>query len=209
MTTLMNERVGLGAGAGLGFALAAPAGRRVQQQLEQSVGEFISAGRSGVVASASAGAIGPGFDALVRLADDRGRGDDVTVRQQLARLYTMSKINTWNGLRAKEAAKSGKGPGPAASLGKLMVSHIVRQWRETSMAIVAGDGMLADADGPLDGGVARQLLFAPAPSIYGGSDQIQRNIISERVLGLPKDADNSRELPFRDLRVGTQTRTAS
>ena len=209
MTTLTNERVGLGAGAGLGFALSAPAGRRVKQQLEQSVGEFIEAGRGVSVASASAGALGPGFDALVRLADDRGRGGDASVRQQLARLYTLSKLNTWNGLRAKEAAKSGKGPGPAASLGKLMVSHIVRQWRETSMTIVQGEGMLADGDGPLNGGVARQLLFAPAPSIYGGSDQIQRNIISERVLGLPKDADASRELPFRDLKVGTQNRSAS
>jgi alkylation response protein AidB-like acyl-CoA dehydrogenase len=210
MTTLMNERVGLGAGAGLGFATSAPAGRRNRQQLEQSVGEFMSAGgAAGAVASASAGALGPGVPALVQLANDRERGNDPAVRQQLARLYTLSKLNTWNGLRAREAAKSGKGPGPAASLGKLMVSNIVRQWRETAMTIVEGDGMLAGGDGPLGGGVARQLLFAPAPSIYGGSDQIQRNIISERVLGLPRDHDVSREVPFRDLKVGTQSKPAS
>jgi hypothetical protein len=64
--------------------------------------------------------------------------------------------------------------------------------------------MLAGADGPLDGTIASQVLFTPAPSIYGGSDQIQRNIIGERVLGLPKDPDISRDVPFRDLRVGTQ-----
>jgi alkylation response protein AidB-like acyl-CoA dehydrogenase len=153
--------------------------------------------------------LGPGVPALVQLANDRERGNDPAVRQQLARLYTLSKLNTWNGLRAREAAKSGKGPGPAASLGKLMVSNIVRQWRETAMTIVEGDGMLAGGDGPLGGGVARQLLFAPAPSIYGGSDQIQRNIISERVLGLPRDHDVSREVPFRDLKVGTQSKPAS
>jgi alkylation response protein AidB-like acyl-CoA dehydrogenase len=207
MTTLMNERVGLGAGSALGFAISAPAGRRVQQQLEQSVGEFLaSSSSSGAVAAASAGAmVGRGMGSLLDLAKERGRGEDGNVRQQLARLYTLSQLNTWNGLRAKGEAKAGQGLGPAASLGKLMVSHVTRQWRETAMAIAAGDGMLAGDDGPLDGGVARQLLFAPAPSIYGGSDQVQRNIIGERVLGLPKDPDVSKGVAFRDLKVGTQS----
>jgi alkylation response protein AidB-like acyl-CoA dehydrogenase len=207
MTTLMNERVGLGAGSSLGFATSAPAGRRVQERLGQSVGEFIDSERGSVVAAASSGAmVGRGIDALVSFANDRSRGEDPAVRQQLARLYTLQKLNTWNGLRAKESAKSGSGLSPAASLGKLMVSHVTRQWRETAMSIAEGDGMLAGDDGPMDGGVARQLLFTPAPSIYGGSDQVQRNIIGERVLGLPKDPDVSRDVPFRDLRVGTQSK---
>jgi alkylation response protein AidB-like acyl-CoA dehydrogenase len=210
MTTLMNERVGLGAGSALGFPLSAPTGKRVQQQLEQSVGEFIASERGGAVAAASAGAmVGRGIDQLVDLAKQTGRGEDTHVRQQLARLYTLTKLNSWNGLRAKESAKSGAGLSPAASLGKLMVSHVTRQWRETAMTIAAGDSMLAGSDGPMDGGVARQALFAPAPSIYGGSDQVQRNIIGERVLGLPKDPDVSRDVPFRDLRVGTQNKSAS
>jgi len=210
MTTLMNERVGLGAGSSLNFAMSAPGGRRVQQQLEQSVGEYVASRRSTVVAAASAGAmVGRGIDTLVDLARSSERGEDAQVRQQLARLYTLTKLNTWNGLRATAAAKSGKGPGPEASIGKLMVSNIVRQWRETGMAIAAGDGMLAGDDGPLDGAVARQLLFTPAPSIYGGSDQVQRNIIGERVLGLPKEPDVSRDVPFSELKIGTQTRPAS
>jgi alkylation response protein AidB-like acyl-CoA dehydrogenase len=210
MTTLMNERVGLGAGSALGFPSSAPAGRRVKEQLEQSVGEFIDSQRGGAVAAASAGAmVGRGIDQLVDLAKETGRGSDVNVRQQIARLYTLTKLNSWNGLRAKEASKSGGGLSPAASLGKLMVSHVTRQWRETAMTIAAGDSMLAGPDGPMDGGVARQALFAPAPSIYGGSDQVQRNIIGERVLGLPKDPDISRDVPFRELRVGTQSKSGS
>ena len=200
----------VGAGSALGFPSSAPAGRRIKEQLEQSVGEFIDSQRGGAVAAASAGAmVGRGIDQLVDLANERGRGEDVNVRQQIARLYTLTKLNGWNGLRAKEASKSGGGLSPAASLGKLMVSHVTRQWRETAMTIAAGDAMLAGSDGPMDGGVARQALFAPAPSIYGGSDQVQRNIIGERVLGLPKDPDISRDVPFRELRVGTQSKSAS
>ena len=209
MTTLMNERVGLGAGTALNFGISAPAGRRVQQQLEQSVGEYVASAGSTVVAAASAGAmVGRSIDTLVELTRTRDRGDDPHVRQHLARLYTLTKLNGWNGMRATAAAKAGKGPGPEASIGKLMVSNIVRQWRETGMAITGGDGMLAGADAPLGGGVARQLLFAPAPSIYGGSDQVQRNIIAERVLGLPREPDVSREVPFRELKVGTQNKPA-
>jgi len=210
MTTLMNERVGLGAGSGLGFAISAPAGRRIQHQLEQSVGEFLASEASPTVVAASAGAmVGANMRLLLQLAKSRGRDGDSHVRQQIARLYTLSQLNRWNGLRAREAARAGQRAEATASLGKLMASHIARQWRETSMAIVGGDGMLAGAGGPLAGGVARQLLFAPAPSIYGGSDQVQRNIIGERVLGLPKDPDISRDVPFRELKVGTQSKPDS
>ena len=210
MTTLMNERVGLGAGTALNFGISAPGGRRMQQQFEQSVGEYLANAGSTVVAAASAGAmVGRNIDSLVELTRSRGRGDDTQVRQQIARLYTLTKLNGWNGMRASAAAKTGKGPGPEASIGKLMVSNIVRQWRETGMAITAGDGMLAGTDGALDGGVARQLLFAPGPAIYGGSDQVQRNIMAERVLGLPREPDASRDVPFRELKVGTQNTPAS
>src|SRR5579875_2932618 len=75
--------------------------------------------------------------------------------------------------------------GPEASLGKLMASQIARLWRETATLVCGPAAMLAGPDGPLDGQVALQALAAPGPAIYGGSDQIQRNVIGERVLGLP------------------------
>jgi alkylation response protein AidB-like acyl-CoA dehydrogenase len=62
--------------------------------------------------------------------------------------------------------------------------------------------MLADQDadqGPADGEAQRATLASPAPSIYGGTDQVQRNIIGERVLGLPKEPGPPKDTPFRDL----------
>jgi alkylation response protein AidB-like acyl-CoA dehydrogenase len=207
MTTLMNERVGLGAGASLNFPISAPAGRKIQDQLEVSVGEYIDkfgSARSGVANTGR----NMGLGGLIDYAKKNGRLEDENVRQQVARAYTLNQLLSWNGLRAKASAKAGKGLGPEASLGKLMMSHVTRQNRETALTIVAGEAMLAGQDGPLGGSVATQVLFTPAPSIYGGSDQIQRNIIAERVLGLPKDPDVSRDVPFRDLKVGTQTKNS-
>jgi alkylation response protein AidB-like acyl-CoA dehydrogenase len=202
----MNERVGLGAGAGLNFPISAPAGRKIQDQLEVPLGEYIDKVSSGRAAQAGGAGRNMGLGALLAYAKKNGRDKDPAVRDQIARAYTLNQLLQWNGLRAKAAAKAGKGLGPEASLGKLMMSHVTRQNRETALTIVAGEAMLAGPDGPLGGSVATQVLFTPAPSIYGGSDQVQRNIIGERVLGLPKDPDISRDVPFRDLKVGTQSK---
>jgi alkylation response protein AidB-like acyl-CoA dehydrogenase len=150
--------------------------------------------------------IGGGIEPLIALARELGRGQEVEVRQSIVRLYTVSQVNTWNGLRARASMQAGRRPGAEASIGKLMVSHIARQWRETASEIVGARGMLAGADGPLGGAVATQMLATPAPAIYGGTDQVQRNIIGERVLGLPAEPDVSKGVPYRQLKVGTQSR---
>ena len=208
LTTLSNERVGLGAGSGLGFRLSSPGGSRFRDQLDVSVGEFIerATSKTSSVGAGGAAMVGSGIAPLVALAKQLGRDRDAEVRQQIVRLYTLGKLNTWNGLRARAAVQAGGRPGPEASLGKLMVSHLTRQWRDTASDISGPQSMLAGKDGPLDGLVAVQMLATPAPAIYGGSDQIQRNIIGERVLGLPREPDVSKDVPFRQLQVGTQSR---
>jgi alkylation response protein AidB-like acyl-CoA dehydrogenase len=206
LSTLGFERTSLGTASGQGFRLSAPGGSRLLQQQEVSVGEFIAAAKSnprsfGTGGTAmTAGGIAP----LVQLARELGRDHDPEVREQIVRLYTLASANAWNGQRASAAVRAGGRAGPEASLGKLMASRVARQWRDTASLIAGPLGMLAGDDGPLGGRLASQLLATPGPSIYGGSDQIQRNIISERVLGLPREADPSRTMPFRELRVGTQ-----
>ncbi len=216
LTTLANERVNLGAGGAGGFATTAPAGRRQADALKAPVGEFVErararraeggrrGGRGGGRAGGRGGGRGGRGDMMVGLAKSLGRNHDPVLRQQIAQLYTLQNVNRWNGMRAKAAVASGQRPGPENSLGKLMTSHIVRASRDVGMAIVQAGGMLSGADAPINGGITSQFLSSPAPSIYGGSDQVQRNIIGERVLGLPKEPDPYADVPFRELKVGTQ-----
>ena len=76
--------------------------------------------------------------------------------------------------------------------------------RDLGPEILGAEGMLVGND-TTGGGVVQELtLFAPAPSIYGGSDEIQKNIIGERVLGLPSEPRFDKDLPFKELTVGTQ-----
>jgi len=202
MTTLANERLALGAHSSLRFRISPLAGSRNTPEQQITVGELMTRPVAAEPESASGGAmVGRGIDALLGLAVKSGRSSDPHVRQALARLYTLDRANAWNTLRAESAARAGRAPGPEASLGKLMASRIARAWREAATAIAGADAMLAGSDGPLDGLLARQFLFAPAPSIYGGTDQIQRNVVGERVLGLAKEADPSRDIPFRQIRA--------
>jgi alkylation response protein AidB-like acyl-CoA dehydrogenase len=206
LSTLGFERTSLGTASGQGFRLSAPGGSRFLQQQEASVGEFIAASKSNArsFGTGSTAMTGGGIGPLVALAAELGRAHDTEVRQQIVRLYTLASANSWNGQRASAALKAGGRAGPEASLGKLMASRVARQWRDTASLVAGPQAMLAGDDGPLDGRLASQMLATPGPSIYGGSDQIQRNIISERVLGLPREADPSRTMPFRELRIGTQ-----
>jgi alkylation response protein AidB-like acyl-CoA dehydrogenase len=86
----------------------------------------------------------------------------------------------------------------------LMASNIVRLLRDTGLAIEGPAGMLMGSDAPLGGMLQFLALFSPAIAIAGGTDQVQRNIIGERVLGLPAEPRTDKEVPFRELKVGTQ-----
>src|SRR6185295_3574159 len=98
-----------------------------------------------------------------------------------------------------------------ANISKLSMSEIMRLTRDLGLRIVGPAGMLHAYDGeqkkvldaatgnPFNAMVTEMALFAQAPPIYGGTDQVQRNIIGERVLGLPKEPSNDRTTPFREL----------
>ena len=76
-----------------------------------------------------------------------------------------------------------------------------RRMRDTGLGALGAAGMLEHDDAPLDGLFHRYALFTPAASIAGGTDEVQRNIVGERVLGLPREPGEAeqRELPWKDL----------
>jgi alkylation response protein AidB-like acyl-CoA dehydrogenase len=138
-------------------------------------------------------------DLVIERAKATGRNTDPEVRQAIARLLALVRASEWTARRAKEARKLGRPPGPEGSLGKLSASNIARAAARVHTLISGADAMLSGDDGPLDGIIAEILLSVPAISIAGGTDEIQRNIISERVLGLPREAAVDAGKPFRDV----------
>jgi len=77
----------------------------------------------------------------------------------------------------------------------------LRLQREVGHEIIGPYGMVMGTDTPGGGMVQEVTLFSPGPSIYGGTDQVQRNILGERVLGLPKEPGPAKDTPYKELLV--------
>ncbi|HEX7167040.1 MAG TPA: acyl-CoA dehydrogenase family protein [Acidimicrobiales bacterium] len=147
---------------------------------------------------------GTGIEPLVKLARDRGRLDDPVIRQQLADVYIRQRIMGFIGQRTRAALKMGRAPGPEGSIAKLAGALLARRSSDLGIALAGAAGIAWTAGDRRAGRYANAVLTAPASRIAGGTDEVQRNIIGERVLGLPKEPQVDRDIPFRELKVGTQ-----
>ncbi len=132
------------------------------------------------------------FRSVAALAAARGAAADPVIRQRVAEAYIGLETMRLTGLRTISQLIHGGTPGPEASIGKLHWSRWHQRLGELEMDLLGADGsLLADPNGgELDRRIAAYqytFLFSRAHTIYAGSSEIQRNIVAERVLGLPRD----------------------
>ncbi len=204
-TTLAFERAGLGAGGESTAAAATPGS--IAGDLDRRAAAVLASPR----ANGDSGVV-PGTSRLLRaLAHRLGVDTDPLVRQDLARLHTLTEIGRYMMLRQKALAADGRDLPGIGNMAKLSMSSILRLSRDLSLRILGPRGTLHGYDaestpeldrlpgGELAGMATYMALFAQGPSIYGGTDEIQHNILGERVLGLPREPNNDRVTPFRDL----------
>ncbi|AMO63877.1 acyl-CoA dehydrogenase [Mycolicibacterium phlei] len=136
---------------------------------------------------------------LIDLAREHGKLDDAAIRDQLATVLAMRELNRLNNARAKASTSTGTSSS-IMSLGKLAMSKILHTEAALKTKIIGAQALLSGPENPVGDDVNFQTLNAFFTSIGGGTDQIQRNIIGERVLGLPKEPETDRDIPFRQAR---------
>lgn len=136
------------------------------------------------------------FDDVVRLARERGLNDDPLVRQRLVDVFTRKTILDVLNVRVQTALLSGRIPEAEGSVMKLLMAQLGTATALSAIELLGPDGTLADGQGSPQ----QRFLGMSALHIGGGTDEVQRNAIAERVLGLPREPRPDKEIPFKDMR---------
>jgi alkylation response protein AidB-like acyl-CoA dehydrogenase len=202
LATLAHERTAFFGGGAGGFG-AVPPGPKAGM-LDRRVGEVIELLAASRREEGAALSLGGAAERLIELARARGLAADPVVRQQLAGLYAAQETARFTTLRARAAAEAGRPPGAESSIGKLIATRNARVVRDLGPSLLGAHGTLSGMDAPDGGVVAATTLYTPCLSIMGGTDEIQKNIVGERVLGLPREPQVDRDTPFRDLVLGVR-----
>jgi alkylation response protein AidB-like acyl-CoA dehydrogenase len=132
-------------------------------------------------------------DDLVRLAQQSGAMDDWRLRQRVAQAFVEVRLFQLHNWRTLSRLEKGGEPGPEGSILKLYWSEMSKRLHETAMAVLGPAAPLwrGARDNPGDGTWQRSWLYYQASSIFAGTNEIQRNIVGERVLGLPREPSRS------------------
>ncbi|HVF32418.1 MAG TPA: acyl-CoA dehydrogenase family protein [Acidimicrobiales bacterium] len=178
-TTLMNERVALSGAFGGGGGAGAPARR---------------SGGDPTLRRPRTGA-----DEVIARARANGAWDDPAGRDRLVKLWVEGKLSVSNMQRAIAVRRTGGQPGPEGSIGKLFSTTFNMRLQVASVDVMGMESTAWPAD---DAGAAlrvRTFLRSRGNSIEGGTSEIQKNILGDRVLGLPREPDASKDLPWKDV----------
>jgi len=186
-TTLFFERTGLSSGAHAGWPVPGPKGGFWGRNAAD-------AGRDELPTTD----IMVRYPELVEFAQRSGKNTDPFVRQDLARLYTINQLARWNGERAKAELARGTDSG-VASVGKLIQTMITKTSAALGVSLAGADAMMGIGSGTTKGRFGSAMVFSPASGIYGGTDEIQHNIIAERTLGLPREDLPGKGQPYGEV----------
>jgi alkylation response protein AidB-like acyl-CoA dehydrogenase len=129
------------------------------------------------------------LDELWRLARERGALDDPRLAPRLAQAFVEVRLFQLHNLRAISRTARGEDPGPVGAINKLYWSEMSKRLHDSAMAVVGPAQPLwrGAARNPGDGAWQRSWLYYQASSIWAGTNEIQRNVIGERTLGLPRE----------------------
>ena len=135
---------------------------------------------------------------LIEMVRHFGLDEDPLTRGELARLYENLQVAKWNNQRAMDKIKSGQAPGPEMSIAKMALTRNM-QMTGDFVSKVLGPRMVADTGEWGTYAWGKFVLGTPGMRVAGGTDEVLRNIVSERVLGLPKEPGIDTTSPFKDL----------
>jgi alkylation response protein AidB-like acyl-CoA dehydrogenase len=144
------------------------------------------------------------FGSLLEAARRAGLSSDPAVRARLTELYVRQQESRLLTVRMRQEAFAGKPIGARGSVAKLVGAVVASHSADVAGSVAGPDavGWLPDDQAAAE--LTTAVVGTPGIAIAGGTNEIQRNIIGERVLGLPKEPQVDRDVPFRDLKVGTQ-----
>jgi alkylation response protein AidB-like acyl-CoA dehydrogenase len=153
------------------------------------------------------GPVGPGFAELCELAKTTERNgapaiEDPAVRQRLADFYVKLQGVQYTRYRTITALSQGTTPGPQSSLGKLVSAALRQEMASFAIELQGAAGSLLGSEAPQGAAWQDAYLSAPGGRIAGGTDEILRNIIAERVLGLPPEVRLDKGQAFQDIPTG-------
>ena len=189
VATLGYERSGLASSKAHGLYQAHPGERT--GQLDRTVSEIVADAKARGEGEDEAAA--GQFDSLRALANHSGRSSDSVIRQDLAAASAGELIAGWSAQRTRLGA-------PIGTLAKLQWTNGLRHSSQLGLGLLGAHAMLREPESTSGGRFVQFALSVPSASIAGGSDEIQRNIIAEKVLGLPKDISVDTDVAFRDVR---------
>jgi alkylation response protein AidB-like acyl-CoA dehydrogenase len=202
-TTLGFERSAVG--GGFSRALMGPMPGEKAGALHRRAGEFVGP------AVAREKGFGVPWQVLLELARNRGLSSDPLVRQRLVRLFIDEEVAHYNHLRGRALQQSGQEIRGLGNISKLGFARSRKRQGDVGLQLLGAAGTLHPYDDALEAllhqatglpclsQITEAALYAQSSSILGGTDEIQRNIVGEKVLGLPREPGPSSDTPFSQL----------